>query len=106
MNAGPEAAIDEARATWRRLIHDELPAAALVHPEWPIRLDHCFARVILDAVHERPWREAIAAPAWRHMSPDRLQRAIALGRAIVAGTADLGALNTRSLAMRRKTPAR
>lgn len=102
MSAGPEAVVDADRARWRRLVHDELPAAARAHPEWPIRLDHCFARVILDAVHDRPWREAIAAPAWRHMTPDRLQAAIILGRAIVAGTADLEALNERSLVMRGK----
>ena len=98
--------IDDARARWRRLVHDALPAAAGLHPEWPIRLDHCFARVILDAVHGRPWREAIAAPAWRHVTPQRLHDAIALGLAIVAGTADLHALNARSLVMRGKAKGR
>ena len=98
--------VDDARAQWRLLVRDTLPAAAASHPHWPIRLDHCFARVILDAVHGRPWREAIAAPAWRHMTPERLHEAIALGRAIAAGTVDLHALNTHSLAMRGKVKDR
>ena len=90
------------RERWRRLVRDDLPAAAAGHPEWPIRLDHCFARVILDTVHGRPWREAIAAPAWRHMPPRTLQEAVALAEAILAGDADLRLLNARSLALRRK----
>ena len=80
--------------------HD-LPAAARAHPEWPIRLDHCFGRVILDEVCGRPWREAIAAPAWRHLSPAALDAAIALADAILAGRADVGELDRRSLAGRR-----
>ncbi len=90
------------RERWRRLIRADLPMAAADHPDWPIRLDHCFARVILDAVHGRPWREVVAAPAWRHMTDDALRRAIALAEAILAGDADLRALDLRSLSMRGK----
>lgn len=82
-------------------MREDLPAAAQAHPEWPIRLDHCFGRVILDAVCGRPWREAVAAPAWRHLPPERLEAAIRLADAILAGEADLPALNAASLAARR-----
>ena len=101
-HTGPILAADaaERRARWRTLVGVDLPAAAVDRPDWPIRLDHCFARVVLDAVHGRPWRESIAAPAWRHMTLASLADAIALGEAILAGTADLHALNARSLAMR------
>ena len=92
----------DARAHWRKLISHELPAAALNRPDWPIRLDHCFARVVLDVVHGRPWREAIAAPAWRNMTSQSLREATALGEDILTGRADLRALNARSLALRGK----
>ncbi len=80
--------------------HD-LPAAAARRPDWPIRLDHCFGRVILDAVCGAPWREVVAAPAWRHLTPEQLTRALRLADAILAGAADLTALNRTSLALRR-----
>ena len=80
----------------------DLPVAAAQRPHWPIRRDHCFARVILDAIHGRPWREVLAAPAWRHLSPEKLDAAIALADAILDGSADLDALNRASLASRGK----
>ena len=80
--------------------HD-LPAAAARHPEWPIRRDHCFGRVILDAVCGAPWRERVAPPAWRHLDPVRLASAVDLADAILKGEADLRDLNLASLKMRR-----
>ena len=82
-------------------MREDLPAAAARHPEWPVRLDHCFGRVILDAVCKAPWREAVAAPAWRNLPPARLEAAIALADALLAGSADLAELNRSSLALRR-----
>ena len=84
---------------------ETLPAAAAGRDDWPIRHDHCFARVILDAVCGRPWREAIRAPAWRRMDEATLERALALGGLILAGEANLVALNRRSLALRGKARA-
>ena len=78
-------------------MREDLPAAAARHPEWPIRLDHCFGRVILDAVCGGPWRGHLAAPAWKHLSREQLDAAIGLAEAILGGRADLGALNAASL---------
>lgn len=94
------------RQRWRDLVQRVLPAAAAHHPEWTIRLDHCFARVILDAVCGRPWREVIAAPAWRTMNAVELAAAIALAEAIVEERVDLEALDAQSLAWRGKAPKR
>ena len=85
--------------------HD-LPAAAARHPEWPIRRDHCFGRVILDAVCGAPWREVLAPPAWRHLDPEQLSRAIHLADALLAGEADLEELNRSSLTRRREAAAK
>lgn len=81
---------------------ERLPAAARSHPEWPIRLDHCFGRVVLDAVYGRPWREVLRSPAWRNMDRDALQAAVTLAERISDGREDLTALNRRSLEMRGK----
>lgn len=78
----------------------ELPAAAASRPDWPVRLDHCFGRVVLDAVYGRPWREALPPPAWRNMDETALRRAIDLAEAIRDGRADLHALNRSSLQSR------
>jgi hypothetical protein len=71
---------------------------------WPIGFDHCFQRVLLDNACARPWREAIAAPAYRHAPDEVMEKAIALGEAAAAGQADLPALNRASLRMRGKLP--
>jgi hypothetical protein len=83
-------------------VGEVLPAAAAAHPDWPVSLDHCFARIVLDNVYGCPWREAIRPPAWRNMEDAALARAVALAEAIAAGEADLAALNARSLRLRGK----
>ena len=92
----------ELRAAWLDLMRRRLPEAARARPDWPIRLDHCFGRVILDTVYGRPWREVLPAPAYRHMSEAELRVALTVGEAILAGETDLHAMNARSLAMRRR----
>ena len=106
MSASPsrDAAADEAalRRRWRDLVGRRLPEAAAGRPDWPVRLDHCFARILLDNACGGPWRESAAPPAWATMPADRLAEAVRLGEAALAGGADLAALNRRSLAWRGK----
>ena len=90
------------RRRWRDLVERELPEAARGRSDWPVRLDHCFARILLDCVHDRPWREAVRPPAWRHATLDTLAEAVALGCDVLAGRADLQKLNQRSLQLRGK----
>lgn len=87
---------------WLHLTRVTLPALA---PErrWPVRADHCFQRILLDAAHDGRWYDHIVGrPAYAHATPEALARAVALGEAAVAGEADLPALNARSLAWRGK----
>ena len=93
---------DALRTRWRELVATRLPQAAEVRPRWPVSLDHCFARILLDNACGRPWRESVRAPAWRHMPADRLAVAIRLGEAVLDGREDLAVLNRRSLALRGK----
>lgn len=91
---------DPARERWRDLVERRLPQAA--RPDWPVHCDHCFARILLDNTCGGPWRESVPAPAWANLSPSRLDAAMGLGEAVLAGQADLGWLNRRSLALRGK----
>jgi hypothetical protein len=97
----------KAEARWLRLTRETLPAMARHRRDgeqpWPVSADHCFMRIILDAVHGRRWDDAIKArPAYRHMDTTRLEAAIALAEQVVAGEADLWALNAQSLRWRGK----
>jgi methylated-DNA-[protein]-cysteine S-methyltransferase len=98
----------ELLARWNHLYKDHLPTLAqskvTSQPRWPVTLDHCFARIILDNAigQDRPWTERLPAPAYRHMSATQLRDAIALAERIAAGHADLVDLNDRSLRLRGK----
>lgn len=92
---------DAVRQAWRQLVKQRLPAAAH-HRRWPVHLDHCFARILLDCACGRPWRECIKPPAWRNTPTELLKEAVALGEAVLAEEADLHSLNAYSLALRGK----
>ena len=91
-------------ARWRDLVDRRCPRPRPAS-DWPVRLDHCFARILLDNACGGPWRESVAAPAWANMPPERLAAAIDLGEAVLAGRADLALLNRRSLQWRGKRRA-
>jgi hypothetical protein len=89
-------------AEWLALVRDRLPALA-VQRDWPIRLDHCFARVLLDNAVGGCWYDFIPGrPAYRRASDAQLQAAVALGQAAETGGLDLTAANRRSLHWRRQ----
>lgn len=96
---------EELRQRWRDLVEARLPRAARGRTDWPVALDHCFARILLDNACGRPWREASRSPAWANMPADTLADAISLGEAVLDGRADLTALNRRSLGLRGKLRA-
>lgn len=88
-------------ASWVRLTREVMPALA-GERGWPVRFDHCFQHILLDNTVGGRWRESVAAPAWRNALDTVLMDALALGNAAVGGRTDLGALNARSLAWRKK----
>ena len=96
----PRAALE---AHWLALTRERMPAAARARPDWPVRLDHCFQRILLDNAAGRVWYEVVPRrPAYRHADADLLTRAVRLGEAVLDGEADLSALDRRSLALRGK----
>lgn len=86
---------------WLELVRVDLPAVAAAR-RWPVRLDHCFARILLDAVCGEPWRLQVRPPAYRNLPVPLLARAIALGEAALTDAVDLHRLNAESLVMRRR----
>lgn len=100
--------MDDLRTQWNHLYKDYLPSLAKardpVQENWPVLLDHCFARIILDNAvgKDQPWMEVVRAPAVTHMSDAQLEEAISLAMKVATGKADLAELNTRSLLLRGK----
>ena len=103
------------RTQWTTLYKQTLPQLARSshpsQPHWPVHLDHCFARIILDAVIgnsastdtvSSPWTERLPSPAVKNMTAQQLEACIELGEAIAAGSADLVKLDQQSLAVRGK----
>ena len=119
--------MDCLRSSWAAMYKEKLPLLARSHyPSqslWPVQLDHCFARIILDAVVGRgelfdplssamtstsedmhtPWTAKLKGPAISHMSEDELRNCISLGEAIAEGTVNLVELDEKSLRVRGKT---
>lgn len=100
--------LNDLRANWTTLYKHTLPSLAIskspVQKRWPVHIDHCFARIILDSVIgvDAPWTTKLRAPAWKNMSADQLKAAIDVGQQIALGVLDLAELDDKSLALRGK----
>ena len=70
--------------------------------QWPVKNDHCFQRIVLDTVCEGVWYDHLQRPAYKHLSREQALQAVDLCNDILAGKADLVALNTQSLKWRGK----
>jgi hypothetical protein len=89
-------------ARWRQLTNESLPNAA-AQANWPIRLNHCFQRVLLDHACGDVWYGHIdGRPAYRFASDVILRTAMEAGEACLAGEKDIAQLNRESLAFRGK----
>ncbi|KAE9980963.1 hypothetical protein BLS_008024 [Venturia inaequalis] len=95
--------------SWKTMFQKTLPEAAISksssQPKWPVHVDHCFARIILDKVvggGKAPWMTVIKSPAYKNMSGQQLKDAIKLGEDILSGHADLVELDEESLMVRGK----
>ena len=69
---------------------------------WPVRNDHCFQRIVLDAICDGVWYQHIAKPAYKHLSDAQALQAVQLCEDIIAGRANLADLNQKSLTWRGK----
>lgn len=100
--------IEELQDKWNDLYRTRLPTLAKAkdpaQPKWPVQLDHCFARIVLDNAvgKDRPWAQVVKSPAYKNMSRQQLQDAIGLGEKLANGEENLVELDEKSLALRGK----
>jgi hypothetical protein len=91
---------------WLDLTRKRMPETARSRG-WPIRQDHCFQRVLLDNACGGVWYDhVLGRHAYACASRDILERALALGKAALAGEADMDELNRRSLDWRKARSTR
>jgi hypothetical protein len=99
--------VDELRQRWLSLTRHDLPARATAE-RWPLRADHCFQRVILDAVCEGRWYDhVIGRPAYLHLDEHRLALAVSLAQELATDTDGrqlCERLDAQSLSWRGKSP--
>lgn len=84
-----------------QLVDRELPARGRAQ-RWVVHEDHCFARILLDHLFADAWYGHVdGRPAYRHLSAQQLEQAVAMGERILAeGDELLRRLNEESLAWR------
>jgi hypothetical protein len=92
---------------WLALTKRELPDRARSE-RWPLRFDHCFQRVLLDAACGGRWYDAVPErPAYRALDDERMRTALALGDRLATepdAVRLLEALDAQSLRWRGKPP--
>ena len=90
---------------WLELTREVLPSMA-DRWEWPVRLDHCFMRICLDAALGQRWDRVVRRPAIHHLTNAQLAAAVSTAEGIVLDPASLPGLNQASLRARGKLPLR
>lgn len=98
----------DAHREWNQNFKFRLPQAAkeknACQKKWPVQLDHCFGRIILDSVIgvDQPWTAKLKGPAIRNMTESQANECNQLAEKILSGDASLVDLDEKSLALRGK----
>lgn len=77
--------IEQLRIRYLKLVNQELPTLAKQR-QFPVKFNHCFARIILDNLFGCCWYEAIdrqKGAAYKQLSIEQLQEAIEIAEAII-----------------------
>jgi hypothetical protein len=99
----PETRKEALVARYRHLTGTVLPAQARDRARgWPVVNDHCFQRIVLDAVCGGVWYDHVSRPAYRNLTAEQAAVAVALCEAILDGSENVSALNRQSLRWRGK----
>jgi hypothetical protein len=98
--------ISELREAYKRKVTDELPEKAQRSDGWPIHLDHCFGRVVLDNLFQDEWYGHVdGRPAYENLSEEELRDAIRIADEMLQrGRPAVERLNDNSLRWRGKSP--
>jgi hypothetical protein len=97
--------VSELRGEFDQKVNKRLPEQAQNSDGWPIHLDHCFGRVVLDNLFENEWYGYVdGRPADENRSPEELREAIAIAdRMLEEEQPVVTELNENSLRWRDKT---
>jgi len=92
------------RRRYDELVHETLPGTAQAGDGWPVHLDHCFGRIVLDNLFGDEWYDHVdGRPAYEHLSADELVEAIGIAeRMRDEGASVARELNRNSLRWRGK----
>ena len=77
--------VEALRSQYSELIDRKLPQEAKKR-DFPVRFNHCFARIILDNLFQCCWYEALdrkKGTAYKQLSEEQLTKAIALAEEII-----------------------
>ena len=87
------------REQYLELTGERLPAQA--DPTWPVSEDHCFQRIVLDALFEDVWYDHVAGrPAVEQLTADQLREAVAIAESMLDDPERVRELNRASLGYR------
>ncbi|WP_416668569.1 hypothetical protein [Egbenema bharatensis] len=97
--------LTQLRNQYLELTNQVLPNLA-TDRNFPVRQNHCFQRIILDNLFDRCWYEVLERqrePAYKQLTEEQLEQAIALATAIMEQPDSyVQQLNQNSLNWRRK----
>jgi hypothetical protein len=97
--------IEQLRIRYLKLVNQKLPTLAKQR-QFPVKFNHCFARIILDNLFGCCWYEAIdrkKGAAYKQLSVEQLQEAIKIAEAIIdRPDSYIQQLNLNSLRWRNK----
>ena len=101
--------LEQLRNRYLELINCELPAQAKQR-QFPVRFNHCFARIILDNLFQCCWYEAIdrkQGAAYKQLTVEQLRRGIDIAENIIdRPNTYIEQLNQNSLRWRGKLPSK
>ena len=70
--------------------------------QWSVKYDHCSQRIVLDTICNGSWYDHLERPAYKHLCRNQALKAVQLSEDVIAGRANLIALNRQSLLWRNK----
>lgn len=91
------------REEYLSLINKQLPTQAK-QGGFPVRFNHCFARIVLDNLFENCWYQHLSRQeaAYKQLSEAQLKAAIALAQSMLNSPETAQILNQNSLRWRKK----
>ena len=97
--------LPEQQQQYKHLTNQVMPEVAR-QQHWPVRLNHCFQRIILDTLFQDCWYNhldrANRTPAYRQLSEQQLEDALAIAQRMLDSPETVRQLNRESLRYRGK----